>query len=376
MKVIARDVTIALTYYTPYVSGLTNVARDVAEGLVRRGWKVTVVATQHTADLALEELVNGVRVIRTPVAFRLGKGVISPTFISAICREASKSSILNIHTPMLEAGFIALKSSVPVVMTYQCDVSLPPNLTGILQNKIIDFSTQIAARRTAFNVVSTSDYAAHSRVSSALALNQVAISPTCHYRDGGYPRFRKGGGLHIGFLGRIVEEKGIEFLVKGFRAFPELDARLLIAGDFSEIAGGSVIERVRREIGGDPRISMLGFLPENQIADFYASLDVFALPSINPFEAFGIVQVEAMMCGVPVIASNLPGVREPIHKTGMGIVVEPRSSIGITQAIEQIALKLPGDISGAIRARELYSLDSILDQYEDVFERAATRGPF
>jgi glycosyltransferase involved in cell wall biosynthesis len=213
-------------------------------------------------------------------------------------------------------------------------------------------------------------------VSSALALNQVAISPTCHYRGGGHPRFRKGGGLHIGFLGRIVEEKGIEFLVKGFRAFPELDARLLIAGDFSEIAGGSVIERVRLEIGDDPRIFMLGFLPENQIADFYASLDAFALPSINPFEAFGIVQVEAMMCGVPVIASNLPGVREPIHKTGMGIVVEPRSSIGITQAIEQIALKLPGDISGAIRARELYSLDSILDQYEDVFERAATRGAF
>lgn len=56
------------------------------------------------------------------------------------------------------------------------------------------------------------------------------------------------------------------------------------------------------------------------MAEFYSSLDVFCLPSINPLEAFGMVQIEAMLCGVPVVASDLYGVRTIVGNTGMGLV--------------------------------------------------------
>ncbi|MBD8529902.1 MULTISPECIES: glycosyltransferase family 4 protein [unclassified Massilia] len=366
-----NDLVIALNYYRPYVSGLTNVARDVAEGLAARGWRITVVAAQHAPALPREEMLNGVRVVRTPVALRLGKGVISPSFVATIRRESANARVVNIHAPMLEAGLVAAASRAPVVMTYQCDVSLPPTLAGRLQNKVLDLSTAMAARRAAFVTVTSDDYADHSRLRQALTARRKVIPGTCHIRTGGTPAYRDGAGMHVGFLGRIVEEKGVEFLVEGFRALDDPQARLLIAGDFNAVAGGSVIDRVRQRMAGDTRIKLLGFLPDAALDDFYASLDVFALPSINPFEAFGIVQVEAMMRGIPVIASDLPGVRQPVLATGMGEIVQPRSAASVTAALTRLQGARPDVERGAARARALYAFDATLDKFAAVFEEAA-----
>lgn len=173
--------------------------------------------------------------------------------------------------------------------------------------------------------------------------------------------------MHIGFLGRIVEEKGIEYLVDGFRNFGDPDARLLIAGDFSNIAGGSVIERVKLKIGDDHRIKLLGFLDDVQLNNFYASIDVFALPSVNPFEAFGIVQVEAMMLGIPVIASDMPGVRQPVKLTGMGVIVRPRDAKSITEALYTLFNTSIDKNSGIKKTIELYSLRNTIDKFENIF---------
>ena len=72
------DLVVVLNYYAPYVSGLTESARIVAEGMAARGWRVQVITSQHDATLPRRESVNGVEVIRTPVVARLGKGVVSP----------------------------------------------------------------------------------------------------------------------------------------------------------------------------------------------------------------------------------------------------------------------------------------------------------
>jgi len=367
---IINDVCIALNYYTPYVSGLTNVARDIAEGLAARGKKIIVVTSQHDKNLAKSEILNGVKILRTPVLFSLGKGVISPSFISTVLREARASKIINIHAPMIEAGVIAALCHVPAVITYQCDVSLPENLFGRIQNNLMDLSTQFAIRKSKIVTVTSDDYAQHSRIRNSLIGKSIQIPPTCHLRVGGQPKFRDGEGFHVGFLGRIVEEKGIEYLIEGFRAFDDKNARLLIGGEFKNLAGGGVIDKIRKKIHGDDRIKLLGFLHNKDIPDFYASLDVFALPSINPFEAIGIVQVEAMMVGVPVIASNLPGVRQPVFKTGMGVIVEPRSAPQITEALSKLKINRPDTQVGALLARQYYALSNVLDQFEDVLERA------
>ena len=369
-RVSGLKVCIALNYYFPYVSGLSNVAKDVAEGLALRGWDVTVIASQHEKSLPLAELINGVKIIRTPVTFRLGKGVISPLFIPTVLKYANKSNVLNLHAPMLEAGVIASLSLPPVLMTYQCDISLPPTLIGRLQNWLMDLSMRIAANKSTLVSVSSLDYASHSRISPFLSEKDVEIPPICHFRCRGVPKYRTGDGTHIGFLGRIVEEKGIEHLVDGFREYGDPEARLLIAGDFKNISGGSVIERVRDRIRDDGRISILGFLSDSELNDFYASLDIFALPSVNSFEAFGIVQVEAMFLGIPVLASNLPGVRQPVIRTGMGKIIEPRSSVAIADALHELRAEKVNLMAGKELAVKYYSAEFALNQFENALLRS------
>jgi glycosyltransferase involved in cell wall biosynthesis len=195
-----------------------------------------------------------------------------------------------------------------------------------------------------------------------------AIAPPCLDRRGGRPTFRDGTGLHVGFVGRIVEEKGLEYLVEGFRRLEDPDARLLVAGDHTKIAGGSVVDRVRRAIGDDPRVRLLGFLPDESLPDLYASLDVFALPSVNSFEAFGIVQVEAMMAGVPSLASDLPGVRVPVQRTGFGSIVPPRDAGAIHAALVEFQRSSPDTEAGASAARELYGTDVSIRRYRELFD--------
>jgi glycosyltransferase involved in cell wall biosynthesis len=368
------DLLVSLNYYAPYVSGLTETAKVVAEGMAARGWKVCVVTARHDPGLPRRERMAGVDVVRTPVVAQIGKGTISPGLPATAIRLGRRAKVVNLHSPMLEAGLIARgMGRTPVVVTYQCDVDLPPSLLNSVQVRAMDLSSRTALLRAATVVPSSEDYARHSRVWSSMAGRTQPIPPPCQVREGGSPRFRSGAGQHVGFLGRIVEEKGLEYLVQGFLAQARPEDRLLIGGDHTKIAGGSVIDRVRRSALGDPRVEFLGFLPDDALDDFYASLDVFALPSVNSLEAFGIVQVEAMMCGVPSLASDLPGVRTPVQNTEFGAIVAPRDIPGIADALRRMRDVPPDRAEGARRSRELYGADRSIDAYHELLVELADR---
>ncbi|MEJ2886627.1 glycosyltransferase family 4 protein [Actinomycetospora aeridis] len=369
----ANDVLIVLTYYWPYVSGLTNVARDVAEGLAARGWRVCVVTSKHDPALPTHDERNGVRIVRAPVLARVGKGTIGINLTRMAVREMRRSRVVNLHLPLIEAGVLSRLSPVPVVSTYHCDVTLPPGVVNDLQRRAIDRASAGALRRSVTTVVSSEDYARHSRLWPVIHPTMAAIPPPCLPRGAGRPTFRDGSGFHVGFLGRLVEEKGVEHLVDAFRALDDPDARLLVGGDYLGVAGGSVVDRIRRHAGDDPRISLLGFLPDEDLDDFYASLDAFALPSVNAFEAFGIVQVVAMRAGVPALVSDLPGVRTVVSTTGFGEVVPPGDVVELTAALRRTRDAPPDADAGRAAADEHYGVDAVLDAYEAVFTKAADR---
>jgi glycosyltransferase involved in cell wall biosynthesis len=367
------DLVVALTYYSPYVSGLTNMARDIAEGLAARGRRVTVVTSCYERDLPRREEINGVRVLRAPVLLRLGRGVVSPDFVRLAVATANRARVVNLHLPMLEAGAIAQFTTAPIVATYHCDVTLPPGLVNTVQRTVVDASNRRAMRRAGAVAVTSEDYGRHSRMWRWIAPTVESIPPPCHAPPRGEPTFRETDGPHIGFLGRIVREKGLEYLVRAFRTLEDPDARLLIGGDFTHVAGGSVVEQVRAAIGEDPRVRLLGFVPEERIGDFYASLDLFSLPSVNAFEAFGIVQAVAMLAGVPVLSSDIPGVRQPVAQTGFGTVVPKADSAALAAAMRRLLADPPDRTAGAEAARRAFSVDGVLDAYEVLFDKHARR---
>jgi glycosyltransferase involved in cell wall biosynthesis len=136
-----------------------------------------------------------------------------------------------------------------------------------------------------------------------------------------------------------------------------------------------VVDELRSRTRGDSRIRLLGYVPDGKLPDLYASMDALALPSVNAFEAFGIVQVVAMLGGVPVLASNLPGVRVPVRETGFGEIVEPRDVGGIARALARMRAARPDPAEVSRRAAARYDLDFVVDAYEALFDKVARDAP-
>ncbi|WP_405773741.1 glycosyltransferase family 4 protein [Streptomyces sp. NBC_01538] len=364
------DVAIILNYYAPYVSGLTIHTQRIAEGLAARGKRVAVVTTQHDNALPLREIRAGVSVFRTPVSRTIGRGPVSPQFVSVARSVARRSAIVNPHAPMLEVGPIALGVwNRPLVTTHHMDLWLPSGVVNTVARRAVDVSTSTALRLSDAVVVNSSDQARGSKLWPLIKRrNWRGIAPPCLDRRGGEPDYRDGSGLHIGFLGRIVEDKGIEYLIRAFQQLDDPDARLLIGGDWIKVAGGGIENRLRPLIGDDKRVRMLGMLHGSEIDNFYASIDVFALPSVA--ESFGTVQAEAMMADVPSVTTNLAGGRSPVLETGFGRRVPPRDVGALARAISELAALTPEErAEGGRRARELYSVETSLDAYEELFEQ-------
>jgi glycosyltransferase involved in cell wall biosynthesis len=119
--------------------------------------------------------------------------------------------------------------------------------------------------------------------------------------------------------------------------------------------------------------SFLGLLPPVEQAAFFHTSEVLVLPSINSTESFGMVQVEAMTCGTPAIASDLPGVRCPVQETGMGRIVPPRDSRALAEALIQM-LEQPQNFNGSADSiRQRYSPETVARAYEAIFKELITR---
>jgi glycosyltransferase involved in cell wall biosynthesis len=100
---------------------------------------------------------------------------------------------------------------------------------------------------------------------------------------------------------------------------------------------------------------------------FYGAVDCLVVPSLNSTESFGLVQGEAMLCGTPVVVSDLPGVREPVRWTGMGEIVPVADPPALAHAIGRVL----EDPARYRRSREevahRFGLDACLDRYETLF---------
>ncbi len=368
--------TVGLSYYTPYVSGLTDSAQRLNEALVERGWDVQVITTRYDDTLARHAVINGVGIRRCRRLFTVGKAALSPTFPFGLAREMRQSDVSLLHLPLPEAGLVALAAPTgSLAVLYHCDpgsLRVPGEAAFLAA---LDRSHRRAARSATLNITTSTDYRDHSRLAESLSANSVIIPPPCVDRGIGEPLYREGTGPHIGFLGRIVPEKGVEYLVAAFRQLNDPNARLLIAGAFDDVAGGSAIRSVSQAVAGDPRVRFLGHLPEERLVDFYASLDAFVLPSVDSFEAFGIVQVEALMAGVPVVVSDLPGVRGVAPSLGAGRSFPRRDATALHDALVQVIGQRIDRNELRRRALELYGVDSVADRLDaELWEMVLGRG--
>jgi len=377
-------VLIVLTYYRPHVSGLTIYAERLARGLARRGHRVTVMTSQYDRSLPLEEEQDGVRVVRVPVAFRVSKGVIMPTFGFVATRLVREHDVVSLHLPQFDAAGVAARARVmgkPSTLTYHCDLKLPPGLFNRFVNLVVHGMNHLAGLLADRIVAYTQDFAVHSPYLSRFARKVEVIPPPVELPSASPEEVKAfarqhgldGSGPVIGMAARLAAEKGVEVLLD---ALPHIleeypNARVLFAGQYQNVLGeeayaqrlAPLFERYR------DRWTFLGVLSPKEMAAFYPNLDVIVVPSLNSTESFGLVQVEAMLCGTPSIASDLPGVRRPALQTGMGEVVP----IGDSRALAEAILRVVSNRDRYVRPREeiaaRWSTDRTAAGYEALFER-------
>jgi glycosyltransferase involved in cell wall biosynthesis len=375
-----------LTYYRPHTSGLTIYAERLARAFAKRGHQVTVMTTQFDPSLLLEETMDGVKIIRVPVAARISKGVIAPTFGLVATRLVAQHDVVQMHLPQFDAPGVALRGRLfrkPAVLTYHCDLLLPPGGFNRFVNAVVDFQNNMAGMLSNHIVTYTRDYAEHSPYLSRYASKLTPILPPVELPNplpGGVEAFASEHRIQerrpvIGMAARFAAEKGVEVLLDALpivlRKYPK--AQVLFAGTYENVMGEQaysdrLMPRIREyEING--HWTFLGNLDPIEIAAFYPNLDVLTVPSLNSTEAFGLVQIEAMMNGVPCVPSALPGVRQPVTMHGMGRVAKIGDSEDLAACILEV-LDQPDKYQGDVEAiRKAYKPDSIAAEYEMLFGR-------
>ncbi len=375
-----------LTYYRPHTSGLTIYAERLAKAFVRRGHEVTVMTTQFDRSLPREETMDGVKVIRVPVAFRLSKGVIAPTFGLVATRLVAQHDVVQMHLPQFDAPGVAFRGRLfrkPAVLTYHCDLLLPSGLFNRFVNLVVNFQNGMAGMLADHIVTYTRDYADHSPYLSRYASKLTPILPPVGLPDPAPGAVQAFAEEHlvkerrpvIGMAARFASEKGVEVLLDAMPAILEKypQAQVLFAGQYQDVMGETayaarLMPRIREyEAGG--HWTFLGILNPQQMAAFYPNLDVITVPSLNSTEAFGLVQIEAMMNGVPSVPSALPGVRQPVLMHGMGRVAKIGDSASLAAAILEVldeAQKFKGNPAEIARQ---YDPDTVAAAYEKLFSK-------
>jgi glycosyltransferase involved in cell wall biosynthesis len=272
---------------------------------------------------------------------------------------------------MLEAGLLASLPGVAkkLVTTYQCDLAYASGFIDRLAVAAVRASAGQAIARSRSVVVLAADYARASPVLRHAAERIVEVTPPIKNLDAPLVTVDRpaDAGPAIGFLGRFVEEKGIDVLLDAapaiLRRFP--NAMFRLAGAFEGIAGGSVLPRLQAKIEAlGSSVVLLGRLPDEALPSFYASLNLFVLPSTNAYEAFGMVQAEAMAQGTPVVASDLPGVRRTVQMTGVGALARPGDAQGLADAVVDVLKQPPSRSLVRQRALAVFSNERFLDDYE------------
>jgi glycosyltransferase involved in cell wall biosynthesis len=377
-------ILIALTYYRPHTSGLTIYAERIAKALAARGHTVTVLTSHYRKDLPYEEICDGVKIIRVPVMMRVSKGVIMPTFGLVANKLVAENDWIQLHLPQFDAAGIALRGRLlrkPTVVTYHCDLHMPPGILAWAANQGVLLMNDMAARFTHKVVTYTQDYAEHSPYLSGFMKKIRVFSPpvvlpetssveVADFVAKNNPDKRS---PVIGMAARLATEKGVEVLLSALPAILEKhpQTRVLFAGPYKGIVGEEAYARrlapLFKKYEESGVWKFVDELNPLQMAAFYRAIDVLVLPSLNSTEAFGLVQIEAMLNNVPSVASNLPGVRQPVKRHGMGAIAEIGSSESLASAVLQVLETRKNSAPDLEKIRSEYDPDRVAAFYEDLF---------
>jgi glycosyltransferase involved in cell wall biosynthesis len=287
---------------------------------------------------------------------------------------------VQIHTPMLETSLVTALARLmgkPSVITHHGDLVMPAGLF----NKIVLIGTRssmtLGLHLSHRVTVHSADYGRHSAFLSPIAHKLDAIYPPIEIpipQPEAVAAWRCELGFEdkklIGFAGRFVEEKGFDFLLQAVRPTLERipNAHFVYAGE-TRVVYERFFERWKPLLDENrDSVTILGLIRDPQkLANFYAMCDLFALPSRT--DCFPSVQIEALLCGTPLVTTDIPGAREVVKATSMGKLVRPGDPMALADGFADV-LRNPEPYRPTREGvRAVFNTDRTLTAYEDLMKR-------
>lgn len=372
-----------LYYYEPYTSGLTVYAARLAREMFARGHEVEIICARHESSLPRHEVTpDGIDITRLRVSARFDRAVILLSLLPTVLRRLDDVDVVHLHLPMAETAAIVLACRLRkkrVVVTHHADLVLDGSPLTRLAAGVARISSVVGGKFANVFVTNTAARAKVSPVSKFMRRNLRVIPPPIQVLP--VPRdvrkaFRDerdwGHAPVIGFVGRYASEKGIEVLLQ---SIPLL--RMRYPSAIIALAGPNTDPRTGKHRQGPwdvwlerygYAVDQLGQLSDDDLARFYAAIDVLVLPSIDWTESFGMVQIEAMLHGTPVVASDLPGVSDPVKVTGGGLLARAGDANALAIAIAEVLSVPERFLPDQNAIAKHYSLESVANAWESVYE--------
>lgn len=321
-------------FYPPYPGGMESHLELLCQ-TTRAEVDVQVVVSD-TGPRTVREVVDGIPVTRMGTRARMASTSFCPGMAAEIRRAGA--DVVHFHHPNPSAALSCLgaRAGGRLVVTYHSDI-VRQRVLGTL---LAPLHRALLARADAI-IATSPQYAASSPVLGAHA-GRVRVIPFGIAAAAMRPvdpaavaRVRAEHGPRIVLaVGRLVGYKGFDVLIRAMR---DVDARLLVAG--AGPLGDALASQALRDGVGE-RVRLLGTVPD--LRPLYHAADVFTLPSVARSEAFGIVQMEAMACGVPVVNTMLDSGVPFVSPHGVtGLTVPPGDPAALAAALNTL-LNDPG----------------------------------
>ena len=340
--------------FYPIIGGVERVMYDLVEGISKLHIQVDMLCASNS-NKSHEIIVNDyAKIYCTATWKKMLATMISPQMIIQLRKIAAQYDIIHVHHPdpmaALSLFFSGYKGKV--VLHWHSDIlkqKIALKLFMPLQNWLINRANVI--------VGTTPKYIEESPFLQNVNLRKIAIpigiEPILGDKNKVEEiRHRYNGKKIIFSLGRLVGYKGFPFLIDAALSLPD-DYVILIGG------GGPLKENLEAQIkskGLSSKVHLLGRVPDEDLPDYFEACDVYVMSSIWKTEAFGIVQIEAMSCGKPIVATKIPGSGVSWVNEDMvtGLNVEPENAEAIADAILKITSNREAYMTYSNNAKKRY----------------------
>ncbi|MDD3985701.1 MAG: glycosyltransferase family 4 protein [Methanobacterium sp.] len=369
MKIIQTPVR-----FYPYTGGVENYVYYMSKELVNLGHNVKVICANEPPSKK-EDIVDGIHIKRLPYITKIANTNITPGFPVTISKENYDIIHTHIPTPWSAdwSSIISKYKKKPMVVTYHNDI-----VGSGFANYIAKFYNSTALKSVLNNadkiIITQPNYIKYSLYLDKYE-DKIEVVPN----GVDVEKFKslkisksKNTLFFLSLLDEFHKYKGLDYLLKAILIVKNTipDIKLVIGGK------GSLLDYYHKmvvDLGLIKNVEFHGFIPEEKIVEYYNMSNIFILPSISSLqEGFGIVVLEAMACETPVISTEIVGVAVDVKKSNSGIIIPPKDTKQLAEAIIKILNHKNPEIMGSNGrklVKEKYTWSEIAINTEKIYNK-------